>query len=278
MTELIPSISIEALLARRDAVLAEATAIADALARIEAIVQAEDSGLPGSEGSSLPGVRCYLDAGHQRFEVDAVRKRIDRALWNHLLHRSGLWSFMDARARAEWNEASEKGQFPELTHDNVASAIEDLHRKRGGMVARGVADLFRRLSRNHVTNKAAGFTRKIIVPHLCSVYHAGWLTVDYRTCDELNDLDRVLHLLRGLPAPEHQCRNAYGLVSDAVSNGKGSMVAEFPYFQVRAFKAGTGHVIFHDPADVDRLNAVLSVESGGVSLTAGGPRGEREAR
>lgn len=270
--QLIPSISIEALLARRYAVLAEVETIVGALARIDALTRCPDSGLPGSEGNYLPGVRCYME-DRRPFDVAVVRKRIDRALWDHLLHRSGLWSFMDARARDEWNTASEKGQFPELTHDNIASAIEDLHRKRGGMVARGVADLFRRLSRHHVTNKAAGFSRKIIMGYLCSVYVHGLLTVNHEATDALDDLDRVLHLLRGEPAPEHQCRNAFGLVNNAV--GKGTMIAEFRFFQVRAFKAGTGHIIFHDEADVDRLNAVLSVESNGVALCAGGPRGER---
>lgn len=224
--------------------------------------------IASAPGSDIKSPRVYHEnhAAREEFSVESVMKWIDREVWNSLLHRSGMWSFMDARAREEWRKSYEEWTLPAVTKENIESAFDALQKQRATFVARGVADIFRRLSRHHVTNRGDRFTRKVILPALCSVWKGDWLTVNQHATDALDDLDRTLHVLRGLPAPEHQTRSAFDIVNRATSGPDRTMVAEFPFFVVQAFKRGTGHVTFRHDVDVDRLNAVLAAESGGAEI------------
>jgi len=256
----IPSVSVDAVIARRAAALECVERVSRALFELEMIASAPNS--------DIKAPRLYHEnhAAREEFSTGSVMKWIDREVWNSLLHRSGMWSFMDARAREEWRRSYEEWLLPAVTKENIESAFAALQGQRASFVARGVADIFRRLSRHHVTNHGDRFTRKVILPALCSVWKGDWLMVNQNATDALDDLDRTLHVLRGLPAPEHQTRSAFRLVNLATSGEHRTMVAEFPYFTVRAFKRGTGHVIFRHDVDVDRLNAVLAAESGGSEI------------
>lgn len=254
----IPSASIEATLARRERARELCEQIATARAELEQL-----HGVEG--GECIPLLRLCLDHRDRRdFTVANAMDQIDREVWSWLLKKSGMWTFMDHKAREEFRDQYDKGEFPPLTAENVEDAFSALHDQRKHMVARGVAELFRMLSNHHKTNAPNRFTPKLIVEYMCENW-GGSLSASHRRADLLDDLDRTLRVLRGMPELEHQTRGSWRRLSDALDAG-GDRVADFDFFTVRLFKKGTGHVTFKHEADVDRLNLMLAAATGGDKI------------
>lgn len=262
--QLIPNVSIEALLMRRERARQLCEQIESANRELDEMAR---------EGTGISSPNLVID-GHgirNRADEETMMKIVDRELWQYLLQGSGLWTFMDSIARRQWQEQRDKFDFPELTEDNVENAFQHIHTQRGDMLSRGVDELFQRLSGVHKTNTGKGFTTKVIREYMASVWGSGGyrhLTTGHDATNELDDLNRILHVLRGLPEPEHQQTNGYSLVSGAISDGykRGEMIADFPFFTVRVFKKGTGHIVFKHDEDVKRLNKVLSIRYGGLRI------------
>lgn len=254
----IPSVSIDGLLARRDAVLDRCQAIQTAVSEIQALATTL-----GLDGDGLAGARCrFLQPisdgryAHERFTsptwLEDSTKTIDAALWDLLLHQSGLRSFMDRAARHQWDDDIEHQRTPPLTDDNIRATFALLHASRADFFKRGVVQLFRSLSWDYKSNLPHRFGRRLIVRHLAP--HPWGVSPD--TCNTLDDLLRVFHVLDGRPEPDHrlgvhsrlhQARSAHhDLVDD--------------YVRVRTFKNGNGHVYLLRQDLVDRLNQILAAQ------------------
>jgi len=136
--QLIKSVSIEALLGRRDAVVAK---VAQAFALIE-----EARGLSGRTlGEISFEIRGTYGQYHGKIGNDSavqefVRDQLDRGGWNYLMNESGLFTFMDAQARKAWHDkmseqyrgavrrdgkAADK-PIPELTANQVWPAMRGI--------------------------------------------------------------------------------------------------------------------------------------------------------
>jgi len=55
------------------------------------------------------------------------------------MNESGLRTFMDAKARPEWDENIAKSKVPELTRENIAATLQTIHASRGALLERGRA-------------------------------------------------------------------------------------------------------------------------------------------
>lgn len=247
-TELIPSISIEALLGKRDAAVLQVRIIAAANVVLETMEREHN----------IPCVTPFTH-DHCAWTEEECTKRIDRDMWQQLLKESGLWSFMDAIARREWNKAWVDFDFPALTEDNIRTAFENLHGERQNMVARGVRELFDQLSDEHKTNTGRRFGERMILRHAVTGGYGNYYYPSTWTDDLLDDLNRVVHILRGELEPPH----CAGRMARTALGGDQPWLAPFPYFTVKYHKAGTAHVMFTDKDDVDRLNKMLSISTGG---------------
>lgn len=248
---LIPSVAIDQILAERDAMVRSAEQVAAALA-------AAPAGFPG----------LYFDSGRCRwstsneFAVDRVRQIADRHGWERLIAETGLWTFMDSKAREEWNEQIENGKFPPLTAESAEDTIRSIHQSRGSMVARGVQRCFAGLGA-YKTNRPDRFDRRMVLRGV-----VGWWGHIGTGADVLDDLNRAIHLMRGLPEPDHR-QGAWIVLQAARSSTdtKGrlssSFVATFSFFSVHVFKNGNGHVTFDHQTDIDSLNRVLAYSSRG---------------
>ena len=187
--------------------------------------------------------------------LETLRKIIDGGAWTHLLSESGMRSLMDSTARAKWDAAIIEGTFPALTLDNVRSTFESLHSTRADMFERGVLECFRRLSWDYKTNRPSGFGPRIIIRFLVTRTGGrhGYLHVNYRTADELDDLVRVFHVLDGKSEPDHR-QGCYSQLMKAIDAG---VPLENEYLTVSYFRNGNGHVHFKRLDLVDALNAIL---------------------
>lgn len=246
--QVIPSADIDAILAQRMAAMEQVAIIAQA--------NSELAYMAGKHG--MPSFMLSFETNHrERWSEKLAQQRIDREIWSHLLKKSGMWDFMDAKARAEWRKAYDNQEFPELTPENIRTAFEDMHSQRGKMLSRGVLHLFERLSSHHKTNSPMAFRRKMIVEYMCQNW-GGHLSVSHQRADLVDDLNRTLHILHGEPQPVERSWQ----VMDRAVPGE----ADFPYFTVRLFKKGTAHMRFKNEEDVQKLNAMLDMASGFHSI------------
>lgn len=255
---IIPSLSIEALLARRDAAVRCLERIRDTVAEYAEIGQALTLGVGYDHPTAQYKWREPLDGNrsdgkpavtHKEW-FERSKKAVDAALWEHLLALSGMRTFMDAQAKAEWAEVIEKLSTPELTADIVHETFRALRERRGEFFERGVVKLFRKLSWDYKTNKPQRFGKRIILKWVVdSLGFAG-----QTTCEALDDLNRAFHLLDKQPEPDHR-RGAYHALSSSLNRGPREWST--PYLHVRTFKNGNGHVTFLRAELVEELNRIL---------------------
>ncbi|UVE66990.1 DUF4942 domain-containing protein [Burkholderia pyrrocinia] len=253
-TDLVKSISVTNLANQRVAVVERVRAALDLLGEAQQPSRAAHLGFPRlvlDESYGCRGRPTITGDYAKRDEAEAAIVRIiDIRGWDYLLSESGLRTFMDAKARDQWNNQIAEGDVPELTAANIEATFAQLYGARGDMFERGVLECFRRLSWNYRTNEPFKFGKRIIVRHLLS---SG--SPNHRVTNELDDLIRVLCVLDGKPEPDHR-HGAYCLVSDA--RQARHTEAGNDYFHLRWFKNGNGHLTFLRPDLVDRMNRILA--------------------
>lgn len=252
---LLPSISIENLCNQRDAI-------------VERITQARALLL---EGKAIFSTMCegdleryFRQAGYgSRGEVynilaveglDHLLQSMDGQAWSYLLNQSGLRTFMDKKALAEWREAIVNQTTPPLTRENIAATFGGLYEDRQAMVERGMVELFRRLSWDYKTNNPVMLGKRIIVR---GVTQYGGDCFCWSTLDELTDLERALRVLDGKRELDKREQCIDVRMRDAGSKHGGTLVTD--YFSIRWYgKAGTGHITFTRPDLVERLNQIIA--------------------
>ncbi|WP_247539136.1 DUF4942 domain-containing protein [Ralstonia pseudosolanacearum] len=253
-TDLVKSVSITNLANQRAAAVERIRAALDLFAEAEQLARAAHLGFP-----RLVLDNSYVHRGSvtvtgeyaRRAEAEqAILHTIDAQGWNYLLSESGLRTFMDARARAQWHQQIADGEVPELTAANIEATFTTLHGARGDMFERGVLECFRRLSWDYKTNKPFKFGKRVILKSLFS-----YGSLNHHGTNELDDLMRVFHVLDGKPEPDHRA-GVYYLISHA----RGQRLAEAgnDYLHLRWFQNGNGHLQFKRPDLVDKMNQILA--------------------
>ncbi len=168
-TGLIPSIPIDRLLVQRDAAR-------KALERILAAVQdyqriGEALQLTTGAEHKFHGPLTQDAYGRSHHPADDAwlarsTKTLDASLWALLLDKSGLRTFMDAKARERWDEQIDKLQTPELTAENIRSTFRNLYDSRADMFGADVVNLFSELSWNYRTNQPVKFGKRLIITYV----------------------------------------------------------------------------------------------------------------
>ncbi|KGS98493.1 methyltransferase domain protein [Burkholderia pseudomallei MSHR4012] len=251
---LVKSISVANLANQRVAVVERVRQALDLLNEAEQLARTAHLGFPRlvlDESYACRGRPTITGEYAKRDHAEAAIVRvIDTHGWNYLLSESGLRTFMDARAREQWNTQIAEGDVPELTAANIEATFAQLYGSRGDMFERGVIQCFRRLSWNYRSNEPFKFGKRIIVRYLFSNG-----SPNHRVTDELDDLIRVFCVIDGRPEPDHR-HGAYVLVSEAWRER--CTEAENAYFHLRWFKNGNGHLTFKRTDLVDSLNRILA--------------------
>lgn len=281
-TELVKSISIDNLVNQRAAVI-ERLQIAVATIREAAeISRAAGLGMPrfaliegysrnsrditindGTLGVDRAGARNHLEGRPVDDALAAIRRGVDAAAWQHLMHESGLRSLMDAAAREKWDRSISEGDFPELTKPNIESTFGMLYEARGDMFERGVIACFKSLSWHYKTNLPQKFGKRIVIRHLRgSITPGQWGGggtslghPNYQRCDSLDDLERVLTVLDGKPEPDHR-RGWYSRLIGSDKTTEPPIQSD--YLSVRSFRNGNAHVTFRRLDLVERMNKIIA--------------------
>lgn len=286
MSDLIPGMHLPEFLARRDQVLGGYQRAFEAL--LDANEQAKQAGLDdfstlegysAGEGRLWERVCQALGAVNRRYSKEAepeplqilmerITPAVDAACWTQLMTPSGLWSFIDSKRRVEWNEAIRLGAGlrdtgkatappPTLTAENVAATFQSIHAERGQMLNEGLLALFRGLSWDYKSNLPVCLAPKLILKGHFEAqdrFSTSWYP-DIRSSNQLDDLIRALCQADGKPEPDSRSGSRRFAGAQDMTGAPWE-----PYFELRRFKNGNAHVIFHKHAMglVDKLNARIS--------------------
>lgn len=184
------------------------------------------------------------------FDLESATKYLDATFWSRALEATDVYECMPQARKDEWNESIEKRETPEFTDDNVRSTIGDLLLSRGRFMAEKADGVFRRLSREHVTNVPEGFGKRFILNYCFSYGGACSSSAGY-----LNDLREIIarYMGRDLPSWYDSSR----LMEYARDKRRGQWVElDGRSLKIRCYQKGTMHVEVH-PHLAWKLNLLL---------------------
>lgn len=167
----------------------------------------------------------------------AVRKKVDRFVWSHLLIATGLGELMDSLQKEEFRKQIQNDP-PECTVETCAATCLDLAGRAPEIFERSVCHVFERLARRFKSHDGFKLGPRIILQNAISGF--GWYSGSHWSPrDSVDDLDRVMHILDGKNPPDRMSA-AGQIVNTAHSQGRRE--AETPYFRFRWFKNGCIHI------------------------------------
>jgi hypothetical protein len=268
--DLVPSVSIETLLERRDALVQRLRAMVALLGEMKQLSQ-----IAFGSDDGVPSLQCqythsYLDS----HGVEAMIVRVDAVAWQYLMDESGLRTFMNAEARNKWDKTlheahasgrwtREEDKMPPLTLENIRATFEGLYAQRGDMFEDGVVSVFKALSWDYQTNNPYKLGRRIILEHVLDTWNNGgkrYTTGPSHTgSGRLDDLLRVMMVLDGKPEVDHR-QGAYHVLGESFGYSKsktGVAIDLHGMLTIKCFKNGNGHITFLRPDLVDKLNEII---------------------
>lgn len=255
-SDLVPSVGIDFMCEQRAAAMAKIEQAARTMAEAFDMLHAAKIGAP-SISVITRWDRSAAPIQHLGDFLEECRKQIDTSAWSYLMVQSGLRTFMDARARREWDDQIEKRAFPEFTVENVANTFATIHGQRGELFERGVIECFRQLSWHYATNSPCRFGKRIVITSFASksMGPERWQHVNHHAADRLDDLTRCLSVLDGKSEPDHRS----GIWSAAFQAEQDRTYAfETDYLRVKWFKNGNAHIEFKRMDLVEQMNRIIA--------------------
>jgi hypothetical protein len=150
---------------------------------------------------------------------------------------------MDREEREKFDQ-SIKNDPPEATPDNFLATFARLAGEADMIFRRGLVNAFSRLSRDYKSNDGFKIGERTVLTwgvSFCKIMN--WFRFSTYAEEVLRDVDRVVHVLDGKPAPEYQqglCAALRGAMQDYRKGG--STTVETPYWRARFFKNGNLHL------------------------------------
>lgn len=231
-----------------------------ALARVK---QAED--ILASASDELDKIARYAMpyGASMRDSLSQIRKEMDRRLWSAAFDKTGFMQLMDAEAKRRFEADLDKDP-PAFTMDNVRSTFASLFQDAETMYARGIVNVFLRLSKAYKTNRKEPFkvARKAILGYMVESNYSGGLRVGYYAQATVNDIDRVFKTLDG---KQHQPRSLETALNAALQKGE---VYEDDYYRIKGFKNRNMHIEFKRDDLLQKANRIIHDYYNGEALAA----------
>ena len=251
-TEIIQSVAVDRIIAERD----EGVRLyMEGLQKLEAATAMLASAAQTDRLFELQ--QAAADAVHWRNKPERNRAAICRVadvkIWDRLMSQSGMYTFMSAKQRDEWDRQLNGDTMPEITLNNVLATFEGLNAGKQQTFEQGVIDVFRGLSWDYKTNNPCRMGKKIIVSRVLD----RWRHSCRNGIDRLNDLERAFCILEKKNVPDY--RNGAGTLLEGWLNA--SRYGETwcgDYFTVKVFMNGNGHVVFTRPDLVNGINDLVA--------------------
>lgn len=231
-----------------------------------------------------------VDTFRDKYEENSRRERyektlrdyriaVDHAGWQHIMDRTDFHRLMDAKAKQDFFEQSQKNP-PEFTPENVMSTLRALVGDSDKIFRRGLVESFKGLDRRFKSNSAFRVRKRMILTHMFNE----WGTLNYRMGDQLIDIERVFAVLDGKPA-----RGNAGIIAQVRMERRGiepqQSTHESDYMRVECYKNGNMHLWFTREDLLLKINRMIAEEYGVVlpddrqteeDLFKRGPKGGKE--
>jgi hypothetical protein len=257
-----PITELDSLLERRERALAMLTEGVRLIAEASALTPDREGNLSRiGMASELRSQDWYgVDKPESRERlVQQCMQEFDRCGWLYLLRRSKLAELMSKQDKDAYYSQLQKDP-PEMTRDTVTTTFVELFGNRQATWRRGVVELFASLGGGYKSHDAFKVSRRMIIPHALSG-HGGWSF--YRHADDqIDDLQRVIHLIQGKEPPEERWSDIIERHRRGGATGWHAGCVEF-----RWFKNMSLHIWMQDEAIVDAINEIIA-EHYGATLGA----------
>lgn len=228
------------------------------LERLEKSIPAVSYPLP-----DITQLARHLNSMPQKLELarNIVRSHLDKKIWRHIIEISGMNDLMGAEDKAAFFRSLEDDP-PKVTMETIRATGDLWHASADQTFRKGLVDLFKILEGKYKTNDAFKISKKIILEY--AVQKSG-NTTSWRSStsarDQVDDLDRILHVLDGIPASvdkngvEYQRQTAsYCCENQWADEGR----AVLSYFNIKAFQNGNIHVTFTRPDLILKANKIIA--------------------
>lgn len=188
---------------------------------------------------------------------EIAKRGIEALAWDRLFAESGVRSFMDQKAREDWDGQIKERKVPAITAESVAETFRALYEQRDAMMRRGLVRTFQELHPRYATNSVWQIGKKLILPR---VFNYGGSSLEHTAFDHLDDLTRCFCFLEGVKEPDHRS----GIYQQAHPLwAAGQTVLETPYMIISLHRTvRTAHAKIKRLDLLDRLNQILAEEYG----------------
>lgn len=183
--------------------------------------------------------------------LEPAIKALDAHYWQMALDLTDVLDSMPQARRDQWHDQLQKRQAPPFERVSVLRTLQEMLDQRATYFAERVDGIFQALSREHLTNRPEGFSKRMIIARA----HDG-IGANYQTVGYIHDLRCVVAKLLGRDEPRRT------LTIRAIEFGRKSMCGKWVELdggalRMRVYKIGTAHLEVHE--DVAwRLNQVLA--------------------
>lgn len=200
---------------------------------------------------SLSGLR-FAPATTTMFRLEGALAALNAHHWDRALRMTDVLDFMPAKRREEWFEQIEKMSTPEFEEASVRATLSGLLAQRMDFLAEKVDGIFRALSREHVTNRPEGFTKRMILQGVTNDF-GGY---GREKTGQVNDLRQIIAKFMGRDEPQWHATNH--LVEKARENFRGEWLeVDGGAMRLRCYLNGNAHLEVH-PDMAWRLNQILA--------------------
>lgn len=188
----------------------------------------------------------------RHMHIDSALERMRVQAWQRLMGVTGLQQIMDTKALDEFEKSLYKNA-PEFTEENVRGTLLSKLQDSETMFARGLVDMFRKLSGAYKTNKEAAFKvpKKVIIGYMVDG-NMGRLAISYHSYSRIDDIDRVFRTLAG------QKFKAHGLVAELGKSWQETGTHECDFYKAKAYKNGNLHLEFKREDLLEKANEIIA--------------------
>ncbi len=201
--------------------------------------------------------------------LDSVTRELDRDLWRTAFDKTGFMQLMDAEAKSKFM-AEVEANPPEFNEGNIRATFLSLAQDADKMYARGIVNVFLKLSKHHKTNTSEPFkvNERAVLSHMVQQeWQSTRVRVHYshHASEKLNDIDRVF---KTLDNKKHEPRALEHAVNAAFRGGAKLNFYEDEYYQIRGFLNGNTHIRFKRTDLLDKANRIIHDYYHGQALAA----------
>lgn len=144
------------------------------------------------------------------FDLTRASCSLDESFWQKVLDLTGVRNFMPTERKDEWYDTLRQWRSASsdridtlrpvaFTEENVLATAKTLTTEKKDYFAEMVEGVFKNLSHFHKTNKAQGFSPKMVITNClpCQKQSRNYDNMDY-----LSDLRKIIGLMQGRPGAE----------------------------------------------------------------------------